>query len=91
MGEYRKLWWTLIAILTVTFGILGLSGAEVYRKAPPIPAQVVTASGDVLMTRDDILEGQTGCTASWSHGSSLRRPKPMASPSMPSTWSRKPG
>lgn len=76
MGEYRKLWWTLIAILTVTFGILGLSGVEVYRKAPPIPAQVVTASGDVLMTRDDILEGQTAWQSTggmqlgsvWGHG-----------------------
>ena len=34
MGEYRKLWWTLIAVLTVTFAILGISGVEVYRKAP---------------------------------------------------------
>src|SRR3546814_13698179 len=59
VGEYRKLWWILIAVLTVTFAILGVSGVEVYRKAPPIPAQVVTASGEVLMTRDDILTGQT--------------------------------
>jgi nitric oxide reductase subunit B len=76
VGEYRKLWWTLIAILTVTFAILGISGAEVYRKAPPIPAQVVTASGDVLMTRDDILSGQTAWQSTggmqlgsvWGHG-----------------------
>ena len=32
MGEYRKLWWTLIALLTVTFAILGVAGAEVYRR-----------------------------------------------------------
>src|SRR3546814_21101836 len=59
VGEYRKLWWVLIAVLTVTFAILGVSGVEIYRKAPPIPAQVVSASGEVLMTRDDILTGQT--------------------------------
>src|SRR3546814_6096075 len=58
VGEYRKLWWTLIAVLTVTFAILGISGVEVYRKAPPIPAQVVAASGEVLMTQGDIMAGQ---------------------------------
>jgi nitric oxide reductase subunit B len=76
VGEYRKLWWTLIAVLAVTFAILGISGAEVYRKVPPIPAQVVTASGDVLMTRDDILAGQSAWQSTggmqlgsvWGHG-----------------------
>src|SRR3546814_10941456 len=44
---------------------LGISGVEVYRKAPPIPAQVVAASGEVLMTKGDIMAGQ----AAWqSHG-----------------------
>ena len=76
MGEYRKLWWTLIAVLTVTFAILGISGVEVYRKAPPIPAQVVTASGEVLMTRGDIMAGQAAWQSTggmqlgsiWGHG-----------------------
>lgn len=58
MGEYRKLWWVLIGVLTITFAILGLAGVEVYRKVPPIPDQVVSSSGDVLMTRTDILTGQ---------------------------------
>ena len=76
MGEYRKLWWTLIAVLTVTFAILGISGVEVYRKAPPIPAEVVTTSGEVLMTRDDIMAGQAAWQSTggmqlgsiWGHG-----------------------
>src|SRR3546814_6436816 len=46
------------SVLTVTFAILGVSGVEIYRKAPPIPAQVVAVSGEVLMTRDDIMAGQ---------------------------------
>src|SRR3546814_3100614 len=69
-------WWVLIAVLTVTFAILGVSGVEIYRKAPPIPAQVVSASGEVLMTRDDILTGQTAWQSTggmqlgsiWGHG-----------------------
>ncbi|MDF0490085.1 nitric-oxide reductase large subunit [Sphingomonas sp. H39-1-10] len=76
MGEYRKLWWTLIAVLAVTFTILGVSGVEVYRKAPPIPARVVTPSGSVLMTHDDILAGQAAWQSTggmelgsiWGHG-----------------------
>ena len=76
MGEYRKLWWTLIAVLVVTFSILGFYGAEFYKKPPPIPAQVVSASGTVLMTRDDILDGQTAWQSTggmqvgsiWGHG-----------------------
>ncbi|WP_257548071.1 nitric-oxide reductase large subunit [Sphingopyxis sp. DBS4] len=76
MGEYRKLWWTLIAVLTVTFAILGISGVEVYRKAPPIPAEVVAASGEVLMTREDIMAGQAAWQSTggmqlgsiWGHG-----------------------
>ncbi|WP_428852838.1 nitric-oxide reductase large subunit [Imbroritus primus] len=76
MGEYRKLWWTLIAVLTVTFAILGVSGVEVYRKAPPIPTQVVTSTGQVLMTHDDIMAGQAAWQSTggmqlgsvWGHG-----------------------
>ena len=41
MAGYRKLWWLLIGILAITFSVLGYFGAEVYRSAPPIPAQVV--------------------------------------------------
>src|SRR3546814_19806146 len=59
VGEYRKLWWTLIGVLTVTFAILGFSGVEIYRQVPPVPERVVSASGDVLMHRRDILDGQT--------------------------------
>jgi nitric oxide reductase subunit B len=42
MREYRKLWWLLIAILIVTFSILGYFGREVYRQAPPIPGKVLS-------------------------------------------------
>ncbi|MGB6241865.1 MAG: nitric-oxide reductase large subunit, partial [Castellaniella sp.] len=58
MGEYKKLWWTLIGVLVVSFGILGWMGKEVYQQAPPIPGQIATASGQVLMTEEQILDGQ---------------------------------
>ncbi|MDG9922992.1 MULTISPECIES: nitric-oxide reductase large subunit [unclassified Pseudomonas] len=76
MGEYRKLWWLLIAVLGVTFCLLGWFGREVYRQAPPIPAQVVSADGTQLFGADDILDGQTAWQSVggmqlgsiWGHG-----------------------
>ena len=58
MNDHRKMWWLLGSVLIVTFTLLGFFGREVYRKAPPIPERVVTAGGEVLMTRDGILDGQ---------------------------------
>lgn len=76
VADYRKLWWILIAILAITFTLLGYFGREVYREAPPIPDQVVSATGDLLMTEESILDGQTAWQSMggmqvgsiWGHG-----------------------
>ncbi len=76
MGNYRKLWFTLIGVLIVTFSLLGYYGAEVYRTAPPIPARIATAGGEILYTHDSILDGQTAWQSVggmqlgsiWGHG-----------------------
>ncbi|WP_043531351.1 nitric-oxide reductase large subunit [Litchfieldella xinjiangensis] len=76
MGEYRRLWWTLIAVMAIAFGVLGYFGTEVYRQAPPIPAQVVTEQGEVLSGKERILDGQTAWQSVggmqlgsiWGHG-----------------------
>lgn len=76
MREYKKLWFLLAAVLVVTFGVLGWSGVEIYRQVPPIPTQVVTPSGQVLMTDEQILDGQTAWQSTggmqigsvWGHG-----------------------
>ena len=76
MGEYRKLWWALIAVLGVTFCVLGWFGREVYRQAPPIPEQVQSTDGSLLFTNVDILDGQTAWQSVggmqlgsiWGHG-----------------------
>ena len=76
MGPYKKLWFTLIGVLIVTFSLLGYYGAEVYRQAPPIPMQVVTADGKALFGKEDILDGQTAWQSVggmqlgsiWGHG-----------------------
>jgi len=59
MHGTRRLWITLGVVVVTTFLLLGFFGREVYRSAPPIPDRVTDASGEVLMTGDDILEGQT--------------------------------
>ena len=59
MGEYKKYWWGLIAVLVVTFTFLGWGGVEVYRTAPPIPDQYIDSNGKVLITEEDILDGQS--------------------------------
>lgn len=76
MGNYRRLWFTLIGVLIVTFSLLGYYGVEVYRSAPPIPQQIVSDDGRVLYTHDGILDGQTAWQSVggmqlgsiWGHG-----------------------
>src|SRR5918994_244185 len=74
--RHGRLWVLFGLTLFAAFFILGFFGRDVYRQAPPIPAQVTTADGRVLMTRDDILTGQqvwqsTGgqqLGSIWGHG-----------------------
>ena len=59
MGQYKKYWAALITVLTLTFFLLGYLGSEIYRQAPPFPTEYRSASGKVLLTKDDILKGQS--------------------------------
>ncbi|MDU8924132.1 nitric-oxide reductase large subunit [Pasteurellaceae bacterium LIM206] len=59
MGQYKKLWFSLVIVLAVTFGILGYQGHEVYRQAPPIPEAYVSQTGEVLISKEDVLRGQS--------------------------------
>ncbi|AZZ90181.1 nitric-oxide reductase large subunit [Hahella sp. KA22] len=76
MSEYRKLWWLLIAVLGVTFCLLGFFGREVYRQAPPIPERYVATTGETIFTQENILDGQTAWQSVggmqlgsiWGHG-----------------------
>ncbi len=44
--------------MSLSFLVLGYYGTEIYRKAPPVPKQVVTTAGTVLFTGQDIKDGQ---------------------------------
>jgi len=73
----KKLWIAFIAVMVISFAVLGYFGREIYKKAPPIPAQVVTTEGVVLFTGQDIKDGQNVWQSIggqevgtvWGHGS----------------------
>ena len=54
----KNLWMGFIAVMVISFGVLLYYGREIYREAPPIPEKVVTDSGKILFTGQDIKDGQ---------------------------------
>ncbi|TXK33279.1 nitric-oxide reductase large subunit [Pontibacter qinzhouensis] len=74
--KYRNLWLGFIAVIVGSFAVLGYYGIEIYREAPPIPAQVVTTSGKIIFTEQDIKDGQNVWQSTggqqlgsiWGHG-----------------------
>jgi len=58
MNTTRRLWLGLGTLLALSFGVLLWMGGEVHRKAPPMPEQVVSHSGQVLYSRADIERGR---------------------------------
>ena len=73
----KKLWLIFIAIFVFSFAILGWVGTEIFRQAPPIPREVVTTDGQVLIPAEEISNGQNVWQAMggmesgsiWGHGS----------------------
>ena len=73
----KKLWILLLAIFVFSFAILGWVGTEIFRQAPPIPKEVVTADGSVIVPAGEIMAGQNVWQAMggmemgsiWGHGS----------------------
>ncbi|MDT5272891.1 MAG: nitric oxide reductase subunit [Acidobacteriota bacterium] len=73
----KKLWMIFIAIFVFSFAILGWVGTEIFRQAPPIPREVVTTDGTVLIAAEEISDGQNVWQAMggmesgsiWGHGS----------------------
>ncbi|WP_413294689.1 nitric-oxide reductase large subunit [Bdellovibrio sp. HCB185ZH] len=57
MGN-RRLWLLFTFVVVASFAVLGYYGSEIYRQAPPIPTQVVTTTGEVIFTSEQIKDGQ---------------------------------
>lgn len=75
--SFKRLWLAFALVVIPSFAVLGYYGVEIYRKAPPVPTQVVTSGGQVLFTGDDIRDGQNvwqsiggqQLGSIWGHGS----------------------
>jgi nitric oxide reductase subunit B len=73
----KKLWIAFVAVLVVSFSILGWIGSRIYQEKPPIPTRVVTTDGEVFISEDEIARGQNVWQSMggmevgsiWGHGS----------------------
>ncbi len=73
----KRLWIIFVAIFVFSFAVLGWVGTEIFRQAPPIPREVVTTDGQVLIPAEGISNGQNVWQAMggmemgsiWGHGS----------------------
>ncbi|MFA9371384.1 MAG: nitric-oxide reductase large subunit [Labilibaculum antarcticum] len=54
----KRLWYGFIAVMVLSFAVLLYFGREIYREKPPIPDQIVTSSGEVIVSGQDIRDGQ---------------------------------
>ncbi|NNE97462.1 MAG: nitric-oxide reductase large subunit, partial [Pyrinomonadaceae bacterium] len=73
----KNLWILFGFIFVMSFATLLWIGTEIFREAPPIPTQVVTTDGKVLIAEGEISNGQNVWQALggmqvgsiWGHGS----------------------
>ena len=54
----KKLWTAFALVLLVSFSILGWIGTRIYQEKPPIPEQVVSTDGTVVVSSGEIERGQ---------------------------------
>lgn len=59
--------WGLIIVFICSFSVLLSLGSDIYREAPPLPEQVVTASGDVVYSYSNIDQGQLAWRSMGGH------------------------
>ena len=73
----KKLWIAFIAVVAISFAVLGWTGIKIYQEKPPIPESVVATDGQVIVAAGDVSEGQNVWQAMggmelgsiWGHGS----------------------
>lgn len=58
MTREKKLWWSFILVVIISFVVLLYYGYEIYQVAPPIPEKVVDENGNQIFSGEDIKDGQ---------------------------------
>ena len=79
MKNNKLLWRWLAFIFVLSFGALGYIGVQIYLTAPPIPKAVVSTTGELLYTGEQVQLGQQVWLSSggqqqgsvWGHGAYL--------------------
>ena len=54
----KRLWIAFTLVMVLSFLVLGWIGTRIYQEMPPIPSQVVTTDGTVVVAEGDIGAGQ---------------------------------
>ena len=73
----KQLWAAFTVVILLSFAVLGWVGVRIYQQAPPIPRQVVSQDGEVVVGPGEIERGQNVWQAMggmqlgsiWGHGS----------------------
>ena len=73
----KRLWWSFLGVMVVSFLILGWIGTRIYQEMPPIPEKVVTTDGQTVIDIGEISAGQNvwqslggmEVGSIWGHGS----------------------
>jgi nitric oxide reductase subunit B len=73
----RQLWIGFTLVMLLSFLVLGWIGARIYQEKPPIPSQVITTDGSVMVAEAEIAAGQNVWQSMggmevgsvWGHGS----------------------
>jgi nitric oxide reductase subunit B len=73
----KRLWIAFILVVVLSFFVLGWIGTRIYQEMPPVPGQVVTTDGTVLIDEGEIAGGQNvwqslggmEVGSVWGHGS----------------------
>src|SRR6187397_2928173 len=73
----KRLWFSFVAVLVLSFSVLGWVGTRIYQEMPPIPDRIVTTSGESVIDAGEIAKGQDvwrslggmEMGSIWGHGS----------------------
>ena len=73
----KRLWIAFALVMILSFVVLGWIGTRIYQEMPPLPNQVVTTEGDIVIDSDEIQAGQNvwqslggmEVGSIWGHGS----------------------
>lgn len=79
MSQEKKLWIAFALVTGISLIVLLYYGYEIYQKAPPLPSQIVSTEGSIVIDGQDVKDGQNVWQSMggqevgsiWGHGAYL--------------------